>query len=346
MSIHKEENFTSHEEWEDWEEVEPIRVPELSKSEIPKIAIEVIKANSVIKVTKTVKTPSEATLAKSITTTITPAIAKAPVVAKFKSLVDTKDFTIKEKVKKSTKDKENTEEKNSEKIIPEKLCQILEGPVQKMTVENVYLPDEEQGDQAVVVIRKNFGSGRFLAETPHGMAMLHQSRAVRGKLKSGDVVLASFRLFGSSFTDKRKLGKLLVADALHKYNTKEINFLRKRGIEVDFSQQDTGSSNIVFVQAEEESDESNESDESDDKEEQFVIGEFSCGRALPKEVKCDPTELPIMSVQEHEFCFEQLASTKTKKQKRRKEKEHLCPQFIDELYKRPCDKLIVELSKK
>jgi hypothetical protein len=318
MSIRKEENFTSIQE--DWENSVPIRVPELFNSEISAITIEAPKAVTVAKVATATKAPIGITVAKTVTVT------KAPAAAKLKSLVDTKDRTVKEKSQKAIRDKENTE-----KVIPEKSCQILEGPVQKMTEDTVYLPDEKQGDQAVVVIRKNLGSGRFMADTPHGFAMIHQSRAVKAKLVTGDTLLASFRLFGSSFADKRKFGKLLQGDALHKYNKKEIDFLRKRGIVVDFSQEDTRGSNVIFVQTAE--------DESDDKEEQIVIGEFSCGRALPKEAKCDPTELPNLSVQEHEFCFEQHASTKAKKQKRHKEKEQQCPQFIDELYKRPCDKI-------
>jgi hypothetical protein len=332
MSIHNEENFTSMQD--DWENFEPIRVPELPQSETLAIATEAPMTVTVAKVATAAKATIEVTVAKAAkaakaaTATKTSVTAKAPASAKLKSLVDTKDRTVKEKSKKAIKDTENTE-----KAIPEKLCQTLGGPVQKMTEETVYLPDEKQGDQAVVVIRRNYGSGRFLVETPHGLAILHQSRAVKGKLEAGNVVLASFRLFGSSFADKRKLGKLLQADALHKYNKKEIDFLRKRGYEVDFSQQDTGASNIVFVQLSED-----EIDESDEKEEQIVIGEFSCGRALPKEAKCDPTELPVLSVQEHEFSFEQRASTKAKKQKIHKEKEQLCPHFIDELYKRPCEK--------
>jgi hypothetical protein len=321
MSIHKEENFTSMQE--DWENSVPIMVPELFNSEISAITIEAPKAVTVAKVATATKAPIGITVAKTVTVT------KAHVVAKLKSLVDTKDRTVKEKPQKAIRDKENTE-----KAIPEKTCQILEGPVQKMTEETVYLPDEKQGDQAVVVIRKNLGSGRFLVDTPHGYGMIHQSRAVKAKLVAGDTLLVSFRLFGSSFADKRKFGKLLQGDALHKYNKKEIDFLRKRGIVVDFSQEDTRASNVIFVQTTED-----ESDESDDKEEQIVIGEFSCGRALPKEAKCDPIELPVLSVQEHKFCFEQHASTKAKKQKRHKEKEQQCPQFIDELYKRPCDKI-------
>ena len=201
--------------------------------------------------------------------------------------------------------------------------------------DEIYLPctneDENGGNQGFGLVEKHLGKAIYLIRKSDGRSIKVKQRGGMSRKKKGKRVSNKIKPGDWIMFSERDLGGNVEGDILLKYTENEVRWLQLNGyIQVWEGVESDQSSNVVFVEAKAEKKVRLERElpSSDDEEEEEV--EEDDEEMKEEEVKEDS--------EEEEEDFFQMTGSKAKKSKKHKDKGLIGFLFVDDLYKRPCDK--------